>query len=1007
MRKFLVLALALLAGTLFSSDVQAQQRRITGRVTAVGSGEALGNAAVNVVGTTIGTYTAEDGTYQLLVPEAEVTLLARRVGFKRSTARVAAGQTEANLTLERDVLQLEAQVITGTATTVARLNAPNAVSQVTAEQLTKAPSPTIENALQGKVGGVTITTNSGAPGGGAQIRMRGVTSILGSSDPLYVIDGVVMSNDVIQSGTNAVLAASGGSNASSQDNGVNRIADLNPADVENIEILKGASASAIYGSKASNGVVVITTKRGRSGRPVLSVRQSLGTVQDSHQLDSRRFTLAEAYDYHDNTAGLDSAEVAANFNSCGGYCDHEKELYGRTPLSYETNLSLSGGSPVTNYFASGLLKHDGSIQNNAGYDKQSVRLNLTQLLGQKLKLDLRTNLIHSLTQRSLSNNDNVNVTPYFVLPTTPSWYDLRPQAGVYPNNPFSSSNPIQTLNFVKTPEEIYRFIGSVDASYNVFTSDLQSLQLQATGGVDHFSQTDNIVSPRTLIFEPSDKLPGTATFQNGTNSNGNWGVNLTYNLSPFGETAKFTTSAGLQREVKSLADQNIVTRDILLGQENVGIGASIEVFDNRLKSRELAYYVQQDLLALNERLLLTGAVRAQRSTVNGDVNKFYTFPKVAGSYRLPTSMLPSISEFKIRAAYGQSGNPPLVTSKFTPLFTGNYDGNSGVQAGARRGNANVKPERQAEIEGGVDIAALNSRLALSVSGYQKTITEMLLRPSLAPSTGFTSQDINAGKLRNRGVDVELTAIPVDMGNFSWNTRATFSRNRAVVLSLPDIVGRVACLAPAGNALQTDPLKCPRGFTAGAFGFFYGQGRIEEGASPTQIVGSDTIPGGGGATYQRKFGDTEPDYTVGFSNEFNFGSFRLYGLIDWRKGSKVVNLTQSVYDDQGLWKDTAATRVREDLGGLGISPYIQDAGFVKLREITVSYDIPASYVGMLFRGTAKTARLEFSGRNLLTWTKYEGLDPEVSNFGNQNIVRNQDLAPFPPNRSFFFTISADF
>ena len=1007
MRKYLVFALALLASALDSSDAQAQQRRITGRVTAVGSGEALGNTAVNVVGTTIGTYTAEDGTFQLLVPEADVSLLARRVGFKRSTARVPAGQTEVSISLERDVLQLEAQVITGTATTVARLNAPNAVSQVTAEQLTKAPSPTIENALQGKVSGVTITTNSGAPGGGAQIRMRGVTSILGSSDPLYVIDGVTMSNDVIQPGTNAVLAASGGSNASSQDNGVNRIADLNPADIENIEILKGASASAIYGSKASNGVVVITTKRGRSGRPVFSVRQSLGTVQDSHKLDSRRFTLAEAYDYNDNTAGLDSATVLANYNACGGYCDHEKELYGRTPLSYESSASLAGGTPATNYFASGLVKHDGSIQNNAGYDKQSVRLNLTQLLGQKLKLDLRTNLIHSLTQRSLSNNDNVNVTPYFVLPTTPSFYDLRPKNGVYPDNPFSSSNPIQTLDFVKTPEEIYRFIGSVDASYSLLTSDLQSLQLQLTAGADHFSQSDNIISPRTLIFEPADKLPGTATFQNGNNTNGNWGLNLTHNFSPFGATAKFTTSAGLQREVKNLANANIVTRDILLGQENVATGASIEVFDNRLRSRELAYYVQEDLLALDEHLLLTGAVRGQRSTLNGDVNKFYTFPKVAGSFRLPSDLIPGISEFKIRTAYGQSGNPPLVTSKFTPLFTGNYDGNSGVQAGSRRGNPNIKPERQAEIEGGVDIAALNSKLALSVSGYQKTITEMLLRPSLAPSTGFTSEDINAGKLRNRGIDVELTAIPVDLGSFSWNTRATFSRNRAVVLSLPDIVGRVACLNAAGSALEADPLKCPRGFTAGAFGFFYGQGRIEEGASPTQIVGSDTIPGGGGATYQRKFGDTEPDYTLGFSNEFNFGSFRLYGLVDWRKGSKVVNLTQSVYDDQGLWKDTAATRVREDLGGLGISPYIQDAGFVKLREITVSYEIPASYVGTLFRGTAKTARVEFSGRNLVTWTKYEGLDPEVSNFGNQNIVRNQDLAPFPPNRSFFFTISADF
>ena len=1005
MRKFNVLVMALLAGALFSSDAEAQQRRISGRVTATGTNEALGNAAVNVLGTAIGTYTADDGSFQLLAPPGDVSLLVRRVGFRRSTVPVSSGTSEVTVSLERDILQLEAQVITGTATTVARLNAPNAVSTVTAEQLTKAPTPTIENALQGKVGGVTITTNSGAPGGGAQIRMRGVTSILGSSDPLYVIDGVIMSNDVIQPGTNAVLAASGGSNASSQDNGVNRIADINPGDIENIEILKGASASAIYGSKASNGVVVITTKRGRSGAPSFNVRQSVGTVDLANKLAPRRFSLAEAYDYADGI--LDSAEVLANYNSCGGYCDHEEDLYGRNPLSYETNLTLSGGTPATTYFASGLIKHDGSIQNNAGYDKQSARLNLTQLLGQKFKVDVRTNLVHTLTQRSLSNNDNVNVTPYFVLPSTPSFYDLRPENGVYPSNPFSSSNPIETLDFVKTPEEVFRLIGSVSGSYNVFTNEMQALQFQVDGGVDHFAQTDNIQSPRTLLFEPADLLPGTNTFQNGNNTNANWGLNLTHNLTPFGPAAKFTTSVGLQREVKDQKVANVVTRNTIPGLQNVQLGSSIEVFDTRLKARELAYYVQEDVLAFDERLLVTAAVRGQRSTVNGDVNKFYIFPKVAGSFRIPVSMLPRVDELKLRAAYGQSGNPPLANSKFTQFFTGNYSGQAGVQAGARRGNPNIRPERQAELEGGFDVAGLNSRLSLSVSGYQKTITDMLLRPTLAPSTGFTSTDINGGKMRNRGVDIELTGVPVETNDFSWQMRGTYGMNRAKVLELPDGVGRVACLNDAGTAIRTgtQTLSCPRGFTAGAFGFFYGQGRIEEGQSPTQVVGNDTLPGG--VVYEKKFGDTEPDYTVGLSNEFNFRGFRLYGLLDWRHGGKNINLTQSVYDDLGTWADTAGTNRRHELGDAGISPYIQDAGFVKLREISVSYEIPERWVGVLFRGASRSARLEFSGRNLVTWTDYEGIDPEVSNFGNQNIVRNQDLAPFPPSRSYYVTVSADF
>ena len=228
MRKYLVLALALLAGALFSSDAQAQQRRITGRVTAAGSGEALGNAAVNIVGTAIGTYTGEDGSFQLLAPEGDLSLLVRRVGFKRNTVRVATGQSEVNVPLERDVLQLEAQVITGQATSVSTVNAANAITVIGGEQLASVPSPTIDNALQGKVPGAVISTNGGAPGGGTQIQIRGVTSINATSSPLYVVDGVIVSNTAVLTGLNAVSQASRPAInfSSTQDQPVNRIADL-------------------------------------------------------------------------------------------------------------------------------------------------------------------------------------------------------------------------------------------------------------------------------------------------------------------------------------------------------------------------------------------------------------------------------------------------------------------------------------------------------------------------------------------------------------------------------------------------------------------------------------------------------------------------------------------------------------------------------------------------------------------------------------------------------------
>ncbi|HJU87791.1 MAG TPA: TonB-dependent receptor plug domain-containing protein, partial [Gemmatimonadaceae bacterium] len=418
MHKFRQLVIGAVFLVLASSSADAQ-RRLTGRVTATGSTEPVSTAQILVVGTAIGTLTSEDGQFALNVPSGPVTLRVRRVGYRSKDVPVAADASEANITLDRDVLQLETQVVTGQATRISNINAANDVAVVTGDQLNKVPTPTIENALQGKIAGAQIYANSGAPGGGMQVRLRGVTSINGASDPLYVVDGVIVGNDVLQPGTNAILGASSaaGSNSSSQDNGVNRIADLNPNDIESIEVLKGASASAIYGSKAANGVIIITTKSGQAGRTQFNVTQRVGTFDLSNKMGTRRFTLDEAIAYGAGV-GMTATEVTDNFNRCNGFCDHEEQMFGENELSYETALSVRGGNQNTKYFASGLVKYDGGIQENTGYAKQSLRLNLNQNVGSKFNVAVNTNVIHTLTRRGLSNNDNVNVTPYFVIGST-------------------------------------------------------------------------------------------------------------------------------------------------------------------------------------------------------------------------------------------------------------------------------------------------------------------------------------------------------------------------------------------------------------------------------------------------------------------------------------------------------------------------------------------------------------------------------------------------------------
>ena len=349
--------LALLFVLAAVSGTTAQTRVVTGTVTHAGSGEPVEGARIGVRGTTITAIARADGTYSIGVPVGTIELVVLRIGYSRASATVTASQSTVDFTLEADVFRLEEIVVTGRGTGVERRNLPNAVATVSGEDLNRVTAQSIEHALQGKVAGADIQTNSGAPGGGAQVRLRGVTTISASASPLYVVDGVIISNVAIASNQNAVTRASGGSNASStQDAQVNRVVDLNPADIENVEILKGASASAIYGSKASNGVVIITTKRGREGRPQINFTQRFGFFDLSEKLGSRTFEDATEVD-----AAFGAGTAASVGFTPGVTYDHEEALAGRNALSTESQVSVSGGSENTSYFLSGVWKDDEGI----------------------------------------------------------------------------------------------------------------------------------------------------------------------------------------------------------------------------------------------------------------------------------------------------------------------------------------------------------------------------------------------------------------------------------------------------------------------------------------------------------------------------------------------------------------------------------------------------------------------------------------------------------------------
>jgi len=514
---------SLLLLVLVSASAFAQTRRVSGRITVEGSGEAIVAASVNIVGTSIGTYTDDQGRFSLNVPDGPATLRVRRIGYTQKTIAVPAGATDANVSLARDVLQLETQVVTGTATTVSSVNAANAVTVISGEKLNRAPAQTIDYALQGKIPGAIVTQNSGAPGGGVQVQLRGVSTINSSFLPLYVIDGVIIDNSQIANGLNAITQSAGGNFGSTQDQRVNRTADINPNDIESIQVLKGPSASSIYGSRGTNGVIIITTKQGQVGKTALDLTQRFGTARISNKIGERCFGSAAEVD----AAGFDSTGFGAAPIKCH---DYEQELYGEHPFNYQTIGSLRGATAGgTNYFVSGLVQHDGGLALNDNYNKQSLRVNLGQKLGSRLNLRANTELIHSLTARGVSGNDNTGINPYTTFSQTPSFIDYRKQAdGTYPvglsvNN---NSNPFQNTELIKTPEDVFRLLGSGLASYNLLSQDRQTLDFTLSGGIDAYNDHARIISPASAYVEQVNALPGTLVNNNANVFTGNVGANL-------------------------------------------------------------------------------------------------------------------------------------------------------------------------------------------------------------------------------------------------------------------------------------------------------------------------------------------------------------------------------------------------------------------------------------------------------------------------------------------------
>ena len=977
-----ILRLALLGLVALPGLVVAQARQISGTVTRGGAGAPIAEATVSVVGTANTTRTNAQGQYTVSAPAGEVRIQVRAIGFSRKDAIVPAGQSSVNFVLDQDVFKLDEVVVSGAQTTIERRQATTSVGFVSGDDITKVASATVESALYGKLAGVNIQGNGGAPGGGVQLQIRGSNTILGAFDPLFVVDGVIYSNARILGGRQTI---DNGADPN-EDDPANRLADLNPADIASIEVLKGASAAAIYGSKAANGVVVVKTIRGTAGNTRVNVSQRLGTFDQFRGYQPRIYaSVAEASNSatgHGASAGtyLQGRSLEA-FN-------HYDQVWGKNRLSYETVADLSGGTESTKYFMSATWKRDNAIEPGTGFSRQALRINVDQKVGKKIDISVSSVFNRALHARGWGNNCNNYACFGYALAYIPSFIDLRKQADGSYINPASgggvASSPLQTAEFSRNQAETYRFTGGVNMTYNAYTTEKSSLRVIASGGADLFNQNDELWSPNELYFEASQPRPGTAIQNNGKNRQMNWNTGAVHTLRTGG--LQFTTSAGMQYEDRRLLTSRITTDNLVPGQQNVNQGTNVIVQQALTPERTFAFYGQEDLSLLDDRLLISGGIRTERSSANGDIGKYFSYPRLSAKYTF-RDLIGGGSELKLRAGYGQLGNQPNFGNKFTLLNTPQLGGQNGFSVATTAGDPTIEPERVKEIEGGFDLNFLNGRANIDVTAYRRQTTNLLLSRTPAPSTGFTSQIFNGGQISNKGLEVVLGLTPVQKSNFNWVSSTSFTLVRSNVDSLP---------VPA--------FRPPSSGFGGLGVLFIGQGK-----PLTRVFGTKDSAG---VVVQTDVGDTNPDFRLGFQNSFTFKNLSLSVTVDWQKGGTVTNLTQLLYDDGKTASDfgTTAYGERWDVTGFAargiITPYIETASFLKLREVSVNWALPRSF-SQAFGLGVRDMRVGVTGRDLLWSTKYTGLDPEVANFGAAAIRSNVDVTPYPPSRSVFFNVAVSF
>lgn len=981
MNKALTLKM-LLFSFLLPLFVVAQQ--ITGTVTDGTNNEPLPGANVIVKGSSTGTTADFDGNYIVDVSEFPTTLQFSLLGYETKEV-VVNSASKVDVTLEESATALNEVVITGLGTSIKRSNLANAVSTVTTEELVGTTSQsTVDGALYGKVTGVNITSSSGAPGGGFALRLRGISSINGNNQPLIIVDGVYVNNVEIPSG----LRFASGANRSNEENGANRLADLDPNDIEDIEILKGSSAAAIYGQRGNAGVIIITTKRGKLGRTRVSFSQDVGVNKIANPLGLRPWTAQSVEDTFGPDERIKFENVIAER---GALYDYEDEIYGETGLITDSRISVNGGTEKTKFFVGSSFRDEEGIIRKTGFDRLSLRANIEHNISNTFKLTSTSNYVRSNSSRSFTGNENEGGLSYgYNLAFTRPWNNLYPDAqGNYPFNPTFAGNPIFVRDNAKNEESNNRFIQGLTIDTNIYNDDKNRVKLITSAGVDYLSNETYVYVPETHQSHPDPNNPGFIAVGSNNYTQFNSQIIAVWN-NDVNENLNLTTQVGTTYLYQE--SDNILSfgRGLLANQTNVSNASTATI--NQFVSSEQDFGMFGQIEAnYKDQFIGTLGYRLDKSSRNGDENKFYGFPKASLAVNLSNMDFwkdgSKITQFKVRMAYGETGNPAQFGSTFTSYNSVATGGAVGQSLVGLKGDPDIEPETARELEFGFDLGFFDSRLNLEATYYNKQVDDLILTRNLPASSGFTQERTNLADMTNQGVELALSAKVLKNDNFSWDTRVQWYKNTSEITRLD-----VPAFAQPGAGFGT------------GLGTFY----IEEGQPVTQLV-SNVDADGDGVNELTQIGDVEPDFQMAWSNNLTlFKYIDVSFLFQLKAGGDNLNLSRFLTDLGQTSEDleTQAGQDRLNMPANGLR-FVEPAGYLRLREAAIYYRIPNNTVNKIFGGNVESVKLGISGRNIFTITDYSSYDPEVSVNGGAGLSSGIEVTPFPSSRQLYFHLNVNF